>query len=256
MDKNILDDFLEDLAQARNLYRYTSRKILRKPSIRHCEPSLIYSKEDANPSNFLINIMADAIKLAANTELICGKKGLPDSQFLNVFPGEHYRLLNALIKVSESKNVVEIGTFTGMGTLALQYGIDDITVVTYDIIDWDKLSQPSHFDKSDFESGRISQIIGDLSEDAIFEKNIDVLNSADVIFMDAPKDDLFEYRMAKNLSVLSRKTFKLLIVDDIQFVNMIDFWRSISSPKLDVSSFGHWSGTGIVDISEGLKLRV
>jgi hypothetical protein len=118
------------------------------------------------------------------------------------------------------------------------------------------LPQPSHFDKSDFESGRISQIIGDLSEDAIFEKNIDVLNSADVIFMDAPKDDLFEYRMAKNLSMLSRKTFKLLIVDDIQFVNMIDFWRSISSPKLDVSSFGHWSGTGIVDISEGLKLRV
>jgi hypothetical protein len=56
--------------------------------------------------------------------------------------------------------------------------------------------------------------------------------------------------------MLRKKTFKLLIVDDIQFVNMIDFWRSISSPKLDVSSFGHWSGTGIVDISEVLKLRV
>ena len=256
MDKNILDAFLEDLVQARNLYRYTARKVLKKSKIRHYEPSLIYSKEDANPSHFLINMMADAIKLAANTELICGKRGLPDSQFLNVFPGEHYRLLNALIKVSGSKNIVEIGTATGMGTLALQEGIDDIKVVTYDIIDWDKLPIPSHFDESDFKGGRISQVVGDLSDDTVFEQNIAVLNSADVIFMDAPKDDLFEYKMAEKFSMLRKKTFKLLIVDDIQFVNMIDFWRSISSPKLDVSSFGHWSGTGIVDISEGLKLRV
>ena len=36
---------------------------------------------------------------------------------------------------------------------------------------------------------------------------------------------------------------------------MIDLWVSIESPKLDVSSFGHWSGTGLVDISEGLQIR-
>ena len=40
--------------------------------------------------------------------------------------------------------------------------------------------------------------------------------------------------------------------DEIRFVNMIDFGRSISSPKLDVIPFGHWSGTGLVDISNRL----
>jgi predicted O-methyltransferase YrrM len=255
MNMDIFDALLNDLNQARTIYSYTSRKVLRKTDINHYEPSLIYSKEDVKPSIFLINMIVDAIKIAANMELNCGKKGLPDSQFLNIFPGEHYRLLNAIVRVSGSKNVVEIGTATGMGTLALQDGIDGINVVTYDIIDWDKLAVPSHFDKTDFDGGRISQIIGDLSDDLVFEQNVNILNSADLIFMDAPKDDVFEYKMAEKLSMLSKKSFKLLIVDDIHFVNMIDFWRSISSPKLDVSSFGHWSGTGLVDIREGLKFQ-
>ena len=256
MNKDTFDVFLNDLDQARAIYSYTARKVLRKSNIRHYEPSLIYSKEDANPSIFLVNMMADAIKIAATIELDCGKPNLPDSQFLNIFPGEHYRLLNAIIRVTGSKNIVEIGTYTGMGTLAFQDGIDEINVVTYDIIDWDELPVPSHFDESDFADNRIVQIVGDLSDDHVFEQNIDVLNSADVIFMDAPKNDVFEYKMAMKFSRLDKKHFKLLIVDDIQFVNMIDFWRSISSPKLDVSSFGHWSGTGLVDISEGFKFRV
>jgi hypothetical protein len=36
---------------------------------------------------------------------------------------------------------------------------------------------------------------------------------------------------------------------------MIDLWRSIESPKLDITSFGHFSGSGLVDISKGLLLR-
>ena len=245
-----------DINTMRNVYNKCSRYVLRNKNIRHFEPSLIYSKEDANPSDKLISLMIEAIASAAKTELVCGKKGLSDSQFLNVFPGEHYRLLNAIARASEAKNVVEIGTFTGMGTLALQYGIDDVSITTYDIIEWDKLPLPSHFNKSDLDGKRIRQVIGDLSDDLFFEENIDVLNAAEIIFMDAPKDDIFEYKMADKFSRLSSKKFKILIIDDIQFVNMIDFWRAISSPKLDVTSFGHWSGTGIVDISDGFKFNV
>ena len=61
--------------------------------------------------------------------------------------------------------------------------------------------------------------------------------------------------MAEKLSTLTHKKFRILILDDIQFVNMIDFWRKIKSPKLDITSFGHFSGTGIVDISNGLDWR-
>jgi len=38
-------------------------------------------------------------------------------------------------------------------------------------------------------------------------------------------------------------------MDDIRFKNMIPLWRSITQPKLDISSFGHWSGFGMVDLS-------
>ena len=61
-------------------------------------------------------------------------------------------------------------------------------------------------------------------------------------------------KMIKQFLKLEPKTGKLLIMDDIKFINMIDLWRNIKSPKIDLSSFGHWSGTGVVDISDGLKL--
>ena len=35
---------------------------------------------------------------------------------------------------------------------------------------------------------------------------------------------------------------------------MINLWNSIKSPKMDISSVGHWTGTGLVDISNGFIL--
>ena len=35
--------------------------------------------------------------------------------------------------------------------------------------------------------------------------------------------------------------------DDIRLLNMIEQWRALPRPKLDLTSFGHWSGTGLVD---------
>ena len=55
---------------------------------------------------------------------------------------------------------------------------------------------------------------------------------------------------------LHSKEKKFLIIDDIQLINMIDFWRSIRSPKFDATSFGHFSGTGVVDISNGFEFVV
>ena len=237
---------------SRKYFIFFSSYVLRNKKIRHFLPSIIYSKEDVNTNSELINLVADSAKLASKNILNCGKKGLHDSEYLNIFPGEHYRLLNAFVKVTGSKKVVEIGTYTGMGSLALKDGINGVTVTTFDIIPWDKLNEPSHFNARDFDS-TISQIIGDLSKDDVFIKYKNILNEADIIFMDAPKDDNFEYAMAYKLSQLEKKEKKFLILDDIQLVNMIDFWRAIASPKIDATSFGHFSGTGIVDISDGFQ---
>jgi len=50
------------------------------------------------------------------------------------------------------------------------------------------------------------------------------------------------------------KKRRFLFLDDIQFLSEILLWRSIQSPKVDLTSFGHFTGSGLVDISEGLKL--
>jgi hypothetical protein len=237
----------------RKLYSYFSKRVLQDSNIRHYLPSIIYSPEDQTTSGFLINLSAEAIKVAWAQELTCGKSDLEDSQFLNIFPGEHYRLLSAFVQIMQANTIVEVGTYTGMGCLALCSGLrGDGKVYTYDVIEWDKLGVPSHLTDADFKDGRIEQVIGDLSIDEVFEHNVDVLNKADLIFMDAPKDGVFEYKMLDKLSALEKKFHKLLILDDIRFINMIDFWRNITSPKLDISGFGHWSGTGLVDISDGL----
>ena len=113
-------------------------------------PSIIYTKDDFKTTPELVGIIADSSKLASQRILRCGKKNLPDSKFLNVFPGEHYRLLNAIVETSNAKKIVEIGTYTGMGTLSLKEGLKDVFVTTYDIIKWDELPFPSHFESKDF----------------------------------------------------------------------------------------------------------
>ena len=238
------------VGRLRKIYSLLSQCVLRDNQIRHFEPSIIFSKEDATSTPELIKIVADSALLASQITLNCGKNDLQDSRYLNVFPGEHYRFINALTKTINAKKIVEIGTYTGMGSLALKEGMNDILVTTFDIIEWNKLPLPSHFKRSDFGESLI-QVIGDLSDENVFEKNFDVLNEADLIFMDAPKDDKFEYKMAKQFKKLNNKDKKILILDDILRVNMIDFWRKIKSPKIDASAFGHFSGTGIVDISNG-----
>jgi hypothetical protein len=39
----------------------------------------------------------------------------------------------------------------------------------------------------------------------------------------------------------------VVMFDDIRLWNMLPFWQEIDRPKLDLTSFGHWSGTGLVD---------
>ena len=38
---------------------------------------------------------------------------------------------------------------------------------------------------------------------------------------------------------------QLLVIDDIRVVSMVELWQNLPIAKLDVTSFGHWSGTGL-----------
>ena len=172
--------------------------------------------------------------------------------------GDHYRLLAALTKVLESKTIVEIGTSRGGSARALlEFSPIDAKVFTFDIIPWNEFdfAGGTWLKDTDFSSGNLTQYLGDLSKEDMFLKHADLLSNADVIFCDAPKDGVFEYQFLENLQNL-KMPFKrrFLVLDDIKFMNMAALWRQIASPKIDLTSFGHWSGTGLVAIHNGLEL--
>ena len=79
------------------------------------------------------------------------------------------------------------------------------------------------------------------------ERHKELFKSADMIFVDGPKDGRFEQDFLERLKELRLTQTPLLIFDDIRLWNMLAIWRAVAMPKLDVTSFGHWSGTGFVD---------
>ncbi len=207
-----------------------------------------YSPHQSNPNQRLINLATHAINYAFNNTVKTPLKDLPDSQYMNIYPGEHYRLLKAIMAIEEPKNVVEIGTFTGMGVVAMFEDRPNSKITTFDLKFWHEFA--THLDKSYFHSLRVHQSLADLSDPEMFIKYYEILNEADFIFMDGPKDGVFEYKMMELFKKLTSKEGRILMIDDIWFDNMVPLWRAIQHPKVDMTSFGHWSGTGLVDISD------
>lgn len=167
---------------------------------------------------------------------------------MSQWPGEHYVFLAALATVLRPRLVVEIGTCTGVGTLSLQRFIPlDARLVTYDVEDW-RSFQGTVLTEDDFDA-RLEQRLGDLSEEDVFERDRDLLAGARLVFVDGPKDGRFEPAFLGRLLPLLRGSGALLVIDDIRFLTMVQLWRDLPYPKLDVTSLAHYSGTGLVDLA-------
>ena len=223
---------------------------------RHSKASLIGSLDDdiaSQSCDHLISLVARSSEFAL-TNFIDSHLTGSDSQFLNVFPGEHYKILSGIIQAIDAKNLIDIGTYTGMSArVMIDFSSTESRIQTYDIVSWNHFN--SHLTPTDFDN-KCTQHLVDLSQTSVFNEHLPYLDNADLIFCDAPKDGLFEEKFLTNLSHASFSSKpRYLMLDDIRFLNMASLWRSIASPKFDLTSFGHWSGTGIVDISSGLIFK-
>ena len=74
-----------------------------------------------------------------------------------------------------------------------------------------------------------------------------MLESANFIFVDALKDGIQEKKILQKLEQIQLQKNCVVMFDDIRLWTMIKIWREIKRPKMDVTSFGHWSGTGLID---------
>jgi predicted O-methyltransferase YrrM len=211
------------------------------------DPNATYAQQ---PSASLLDVAINGISAAREGSLDRLRERAADAQsafaaWVDAFPGEHYRLLDGLVRTTRPRLVVEIGTYTGASALAfLEHGAADMHVVSYDIIPWKEIPG-SLLEPSDFVDGRLEQRIGNLADPAYWGTQLELFRRADLIFLDGPKDAVFEPIMLDRLAQLESRSGFLLIVDDIRFLEMLSPWAKFPSPKMDVSSFGHWSGTGL-----------
>ena len=118
--------------------------------------------------------------------------------------------------------------------------------MTFDIVPWREIAGAFLAD-SDFGDARLIQIVADLGDSEVINSHTQLFRQADVLFIDGPKDGLFETQLLAHLSRIGLRTGTLLVLDDIRQWNMLGTWRRIVQPKLDITSFGHWSGTGLVE---------
>jgi len=235
----------------RSIQRRAVKLVLPNPRPGHGEYSMIYDtlNTSARSSDYLIDLALRAAQEAWRTDLpeLTQRIDAGSNDFSRIWPGEHYRLLAALVKILQPKRIVEIGTFRGLSALALkQFLPADGQITTFDIVRWDAVRDTS-LRAEDFVGDRLRQEIVDLSEQAAFQSYLPLLQETQLLFIDGPKDGVFERKFLEQLESIHFEKPLLLVLDDIRFWNMLAVWHSIARPKLDLTSFGHWSGTGLVE---------
>jgi len=216
---------------------------------RHCKRTYVASPEDeaGAPAREVVEFALDAVRRTLDTDIALAldrARGLawrPDC-----WPGEHYRLLAGVVAHLQPRTVIEIGTDKGISALSLlQHLPAGGRLVTFDLVPWDRIPGTC-LRPEDFRDGRLRQELADLSRPDAFERFAPLLAGADLLFVDGPKDRKFEPAFAARLDTLRFASPPWAIFDDIRDLNMLRFWRELKKPKLDLSSFGHWTGTGLV----------
>jgi predicted O-methyltransferase YrrM len=223
--------------------------------VRHSEYSLLLSADDepVRPTERLLDVAMSAVQHARRVDVGALARRVPAGiRYAEVWPGEHYKLLAGLVKALGARRVVEIGTATGLSALTLLLELPaDGRVTTFDVVPWERYVDGTVLEPADFTDGRLVQVLDDLQQPEVVERHRALLEEADFIFIDAAKDGVMEQRFIDNLKPLRFKNAPIVMFDDIRVWNMLAIWRRLDRPKLDLTSFGHWSGTGLVDWTAG-----
>lgn len=199
----------------------------------------------SEPSERLVDLALNAAVRARNLKI----EGAEERNMgrMNKWPGEHYRMLAALVAELQAKTVVEIGTYQGRASFAMRSQLPpDGRLVSFDVVPWTSV-QPVLLKHEDFADGRLRQEIADLRDFNVMKSHADLLQAADFILVDAAKDGEMEQVFINNFRRLGLPKGPVVMFDDIYEWKMLKIWHELPEAKLDISSFAHWTGSGLVD---------
>jgi len=219
------------------------------PEVRHALPSYLLSMDDENsqPSEQLLDISLLAAYKANQIDLDGIKRRFDENAatFLDVWPGEHYKLLAALVEVLQPQHLIEIGTTNGASTLTMKHFLPGNGKITcFSDSPWENYPGTGMIE-TDF-NDQLEHIQVDLSNSLQAEEHHHTIEQADMIFINTLKNNALEKGLFNLLDVLDFKKPVIIVIDDIRIMPMLKIWRNITQPKLDMTSFGHWTGTGLV----------
>lgn len=140
---------------------------------------------------------------------------------------EHYRLLTYISSLYSNDIIFDIGTNECRSAVCLSKNIQN-KVISYDIVQ--VLPKNPILSNVDF-------LLGDSTTDK------HILTSP-FIFIDVDHDGVYEEKFLNFIK--QSKWSGLLLLDDIHLnESMKKIWQSIETEKYDLTSKGHWSGTGL-----------
>lgn len=172
-------------------------------------------------------------------ELVANMK-MPDTvPFFEGSPGkEHYKLLAYLASLYNNVDIFDIGTYYGYSALALASGNKNNRVLSFDL----------EMKGSPPKASNIFYYFNNLMESSgqtIWKKRL--LESPLIMLDIDPHEGTREYNFY--IWLRENKYQGIVICDDIvNFKEMRDnFWDKVAPQhKMDITKFGHWSGTGLI----------
>jgi predicted O-methyltransferase YrrM len=200
---------------------------------------LVDERQHADPR--LLELAAAAVQatIAVPSSFLAERA---DDPIVGTWPGEHYRLLPGLCEAFAAHQVVEIGTWRGESALAFLHAESVARVDTFDLMPWTEVPHTvlRHADFGD----RLEQHLADLVVE--WDTYRSLLREADLVFVDGPKDGRWEPEFFDLLLAEPPAQRQLVVIDDTRVMSMVRLWRALPAPKLDLTSFGHFSGTGVL----------
>lgn len=173
-------------------------------------------------------------------------------EFYGEIGHEHYKLLSYLSTQFNDCDIFDIGTHRGTSALALSVNKNN-RVYSFDIE-----NRVSSLDNSPRSIKNIEFVICNLFEENERLGWQDKLLNSPLIFLDIdPHDGFLEYEFYKYLVSVNYKG--IIVFDDIHYFPKMreNFWSKVREEhKMDLTKFGHWSGTGLVNISGDIKISI
>jgi len=173
---------------------------------------------------------------------------LVDKNYYDLKSGQQeYRLYSYLSTLFNNITILDIGTYNGRSAVSLSHN-ENNKVISYNINDDIKDVHHKIYTKSNIEF-RIKNVLDDLDKE--------FLKDVKIILIDIDHFYTIEKMMIDKLKELGYDG--IILIDDIihpspkEFEAMQKLWNEIQDEKYDITKYGHWSGTGLINLSKDIK---